>query len=109
MRSVNPCHLLAVWVLLALGTAEVMAQTVDINTADAQTLARVLNGVGMAVATEIVAYREANGPFTRIDDLVLVRGIGTALLERNRERLALGPPPGAAEGSTMGTRSPSSD
>ncbi len=77
-------------VLLGLPLLVGAEETVDINTADAKTLAEVLSGVGERVAQEIVAYREANGPFTRVEDLVLVRGVGERLLERNRSRLRLG-------------------
>ena len=42
-----------------------------------------------AKAKAIVAYRESNGPFTAVDDLLEVKGIGKALLEKNRDRLAI--------------------
>lgn len=60
---------------------------VDINKADAETLALALDGVGMAKAKDIVAYREQNGDFKTVDDLQNVRGIGKATLERNRSRI----------------------
>lgn len=60
---------------------------VDLNSADAQTLARELNGIGEAKARAIVEYREAKGPFTSVDELLEVKGIGAATLEKNRERL----------------------
>jgi competence ComEA-like helix-hairpin-helix protein len=75
--------------LLACAATTARGETVDLNTADAETLARVLNGVGIVVAQEIVSFREANGPFARVDDLVLVRGIGEALLERNRASMTV--------------------
>ena len=40
-----------------------IAGPVDVNTADAKTLARELQGIGMAKAEAIVSYREKNGPF----------------------------------------------
>jgi competence protein ComEA len=64
----------------------------DINTADAMTLAEVMDGVGPAKAEAIVDYREENGPFSSLDDLVLIKGIGAATLDRNRERLTVGKP-----------------
>lgn len=70
--------------------AEVPVHQVDINSADADTLALALDGVGMARAEAIVAYREEHGPFMRIEDLQQVSGIGPATLERNRERLRTG-------------------
>ncbi|OPA92730.1 competence protein ComEA [Pseudomonas fluorescens] len=62
---------------------------VNLNAADAQTLHRDLFGIGAAKAKAIVAYRESNGPFTAVDELLEVKGIGKALLEKNRDRLAL--------------------
>ncbi len=62
---------------------------VALNSADAQTLARELNGVGPAKAQAIVAYRDSQGPFASLDELLEVKGIGPAILERNRERLSI--------------------
>ena len=59
---------------------------VNINTASAKEL-MALNGIGAKVAERIVAYREANGPFKKAEDLKKVEGIGKGLLERNRERI----------------------
>ena len=42
---------------------------VDVNTADAETIARVLVGVGQSKAEAIVAYREENGRFESVEDL----------------------------------------
>ncbi|MBF8731376.1 MULTISPECIES: ComEA family DNA-binding protein [Pseudomonas] len=61
----------------------------DLNTADALTLQKELNGIGRAKAEAIVAYREANGPFTSVDELLEIKGIGNALLERNRDKLVV--------------------
>ena len=61
------------------------AQPVNINTADAPTLATALRGVGESKAEAIVAYREANGAFKSADDLVNVKGIGEKTVELNRE------------------------
>lgn len=65
------------------------AGKVDLNSADAETLARELNGIGEAKARAIVEYREAKGAFTSVDELLEVKGIGTATLEKNRERLTV--------------------
>ena len=62
---------------------------VNLNAADAETLRRDLFGIGAAKAKAIIAYRESNGPFTAVDELLEVKGIGKALLEKNRDRLAL--------------------
>jgi len=63
------------------------APRLDLNNADALTLQKELNGIGKAKAEAIVAYREANGPFASVDELLEITGIGNALLERNRDKL----------------------
>lgn len=65
-------------------------EVVDINTADAAELARVLHGVGRSKAEAIVAHREKFGPFTNVDELRYVKGIGDATVERNRARMTVG-------------------
>jgi competence protein ComEA len=62
---------------------------VNINTADAQTLAANLKGVGEARAMEIVRYREAYGPFASAEELTEVKGIGPSTLEMNRDTITL--------------------
>lgn len=63
---------------------------VNINTADAAALAHALDGVGMAKAQAIVAWRTENGAFETADQLAEVKGIGLSLVERNREAIQLG-------------------
>ena len=46
-------------------------------------------GIGAAKANAIIAYRESNGPFMAVDELLEVKGIGKALLEKNRGRLEI--------------------
>lgn len=62
---------------------------VSINTASAEDLARVMNGVGLKKAQAIVSYREEYGPFKTVDDLKQVPGMGSALVERNLAVLTL--------------------
>jgi competence protein ComEA len=62
---------------------------VNINTADAQTLAAALKGVGEARAMEIVRYREAYGPFASAEELTEVKGIGQSTLDMNRKVITL--------------------
>jgi competence protein ComEA len=62
---------------------------VNLNTADAMTLQKELTGIGKNKADAIVAYRENNGQFTSIDELIEVKGIGKAILDKNREKLSL--------------------
>jgi len=61
---------------------------ININSADAETLTRELKGIGATKAKAIVAYRDAHGPFSSIDQLLEVKGIGAATLEKNRAKLS---------------------
>lgn len=61
-----------------------LAGPVNINTADAGTIAAELNGVGLAKAKAIVEYRKKHGPFRSADDLSLVKGIGDRTVDINR-------------------------
>lgn len=64
-------------------------QGVNINTADVATLAAGLKGVGLKRAAEIVAWREAHGPFSAPEQLLEIRGIGVKLLEQNKPLIQL--------------------
>jgi len=63
------------------------AVTVNLNTADAETLQRELAGIGATKAQAIVAYREAHGNFASVDELLEVKGIGEATVDKNRDKL----------------------
>ncbi|MGH8482502.1 MAG: ComEA family DNA-binding protein [Nevskiaceae bacterium] len=69
---------------LALASNIVFAGAVNINTADAKTLARELVGVGPAKAEAIIKYRTEKGPFKAPDELRKVEGIGEATYEHNK-------------------------
>ena len=75
--------------LLLMGSA-LAADKVNINTADAATLDRVLLNVGPAKAEAIVAHRKANGGFKSPEQLALVKGIGLKTVEKNRDRIVVG-------------------
>lgn len=62
--------------------------SVNINSADLETLTQ-LKGVGERKASEIIAWRNANGEFTSAEQLLEVNGIGNAILESNRDRIQL--------------------
>lgn len=72
--------------LLLAGSAAA-AETVNINTADAATLDRVLVNIGPAKAEAIVSYRKTNGPFRSADQLAQVPGIGLKTVEKNKDRI----------------------
>ena len=63
------------------------AGPVDINKADAKTIAKELNGIGLSRAQAIVDYREKNGAFKSLDELRKVKGIGAKTLEQNRTNI----------------------
>jgi competence protein ComEA len=67
----------------------VWAGPVDINTADAATIAKELQGIGPNLAQAIVAYREKNGAFRNAEELRKIKGIGAKVLERNRANIKL--------------------
>lgn len=62
---------------------------ININTATVEEL-MTLPGVGEVLATRIVNYRAENGPFERVDELMLVDGIGLATLDRVRDDITVG-------------------
>ena len=74
---------------LALPGWSLAATPVNINTADAATLAKSLDGIGGSKAQAIVAWRDAHGPFKSVDDLSQVKGFGPKTLERNRAAILL--------------------
>lgn len=60
---------------------------VNINEADAATIADILVGIGMSRAQAIVDYREEHGQFQTLDDLIAVKGIGEATVVNNKDRI----------------------
>ena len=88
---------IALMVLLAMGTvvplqavstakAGTQASSdnpVDLNKANVESLATV-PGIGKVTAERIVQWREANGPFRRVEDLMKVKGIGDKTFDKLR-------------------------
>lgn len=79
--------------LISLAAAALMlpfvasAGPVDVNSADAKTIAKELKGIGLSRAQAIVSYREKNGPFKSADDLARVKGVGMKVVEQNRANI----------------------
>ncbi|MBV2209083.1 MAG: ComEA family DNA-binding protein [Thermomonas sp.] len=80
---------IAVLLVLAMAGRAAASEKVNINTADAATLDRVLLNIGPAKAQAIVEYRTANGAFRSPEQLALVKGIGLKTVEKNRDRIVI--------------------
>jgi len=87
MRSRSFLTLCALMVSLLGAPLIAQADTVNINTADATTLAKELKGIGAARANAIVTHRTQNGPFKSVDDLTLVKGISQKVIDENRDNM----------------------
>lgn len=81
-------------------SVNIFAVPVNVNTADAKTIADSLSGIGLKKAEAIVSYRAKNGVFKSIDDLNQVSGIGSKTIEKNKADILLGDtstPPSVSE------------
>jgi competence protein ComEA len=81
------------FLILVLAAAFSMAAwasgAVNVNKASAEEIAESLKGIGLSKAVAIVAYREANGNFAHVDELVNVKGIGIRTIDQNRGMILL--------------------
>ena len=82
---------LIVLIVLGMPATILAGGEVDINTADKETL-MTLSGVGESFAQKIIKYRERNGDFKSVQELTNIRGIGPALVEKNKDVLTAGKP-----------------
>lgn len=106
MKSKQRGWCAAVTGLLVGLSLHLSAAEVNINSASAEQMAGALNGIGLMKAQEIVRFRETNGPFESVDQLVSVKGIGTGLLERNRDIVRIAAVPHQVD-SASGSEKPS--
>ncbi|MEE9320687.1 MAG: helix-hairpin-helix domain-containing protein [Granulosicoccus sp.] len=76
----------AYWVLLifSIAMSAYGIQRVNINTADVDLLSSTLPGIGPVKAAAIVNHRETHGPFTTVEQLLDVPGIGPVTMETLR-------------------------
>ena len=72
----------------APGSAAESGGLVDLNQASADDL-KTLPGIGDAKAADIIAYREANGSFGRIEDIMQVPGIADGTFNRIKDRITV--------------------
>ena len=61
---------------------------INLNKATAAELSQ-LKGIGMKYAERIVEFRDKNGPFKQVEDLLKVQGIGPKILEKNKDRITV--------------------
>lgn len=76
--------------ILLVMPAIALATPVDINSANMETIATGLKGIGDKKAQAIIDYRNKHGAFQSIDDLLNVPGIGEKTLQQLRSKLSLG-------------------
>jgi competence protein ComEA len=63
---------------------------ININSATAEEL-EALPSIGEVIAARIIAYREQNGPFRSVDDLIHVEGISDRTIDEIRNLVTVGP------------------
>jgi len=61
---------------------------VNINEATLEELV-ALDGIGEKVAAKVIAFRKKNGPFQKPEDLMMVKGIGQKMYDKNKDRIVV--------------------
>lgn len=93
LRTVQPVEEQGYTVMTSRPTEEVVTPEppapVDVNTAGLDEL-DTLDGIGPALAQRIIDYREEHGPFSSLEELLEVKGIGEATLEGFRDHAVVG-------------------
>lgn len=84
------CFLVVVASFIFLGSSLALADPVNINTANAEQISQGMVGIGKVKAATIVQDREKNGAFKSVDDLTRVKGIKSATIDKNRDRITVG-------------------
>ncbi|MFT6625417.1 MAG: competence protein ComEA [Cycloclasticus sp.] len=82
-------NIIALLIVLLCLLTSLSAFAVNVNTASAEEISEELKGIGIAKAGAIVRYREEKGPFKSLQDLINVKGIGAATVDKNRENIQL--------------------
>ncbi len=76
--------------VLAAAQKEPPAAPVNINTASAEQLA-TLPGIGPSMAKAIINFRTRNGPFRRVEELLIIKGMSKKKLAKLRPYVKLSP------------------
>ncbi len=82
-------HVSAAEVKPKTAAVEQVQKVVNINTASAQQLSEILKGIGLKKAEAIVSWRQQNGKFTTVDQLLEVKGIGEKALTLNKSKIKI--------------------
>lgn len=88
MRHLLVCFSVIAFISMGTITAWAAGEKVNINTASAEELTK-LQQIGPKKADQIVAYRNANGPFQKPEDLKNVSGIGDKIFEMNQHMIVI--------------------
>ncbi len=73
--------ILIICILFLLNSVVFALNQLDLNTASLEDLIKI-PGIGKVIAKNIIEYREKNGPFTSVDELLKVKGIGIKKLNQ---------------------------
>ncbi len=87
MKTINYGLNVLLLAMMLTFTSISMAQEVNVNTADAQSIAGSLNGIGLKKAEAIVAWRAEHGDFTDLSSLESVKGVGPKTIEKNKANI----------------------
>jgi len=87
-KMVFLCIALAMLMTFSVPSWSADAGKINLNKATATELTQ-LKGIGMKYAEKIVEFREKNGPFKQVEDLLKVQGIGPKTLEKNKDRITI--------------------
>jgi competence protein ComEA len=88
MKKYLSAVLFSFFLLLSVPVLAGVSDAVNVNTADVEALS-TLKGIGPSRAEAIIEYRNANGPFRSLHELMQVRGIGERTIEENMDRIVL--------------------
>ncbi len=92
MKNGKRILVLLVVVILVMSMVPValsdVGKKININTATVEELV-ALKGIGPKYAERIVLYRKANGPFVKVEDIIMVKGVGLKVLEVNKDMMTV--------------------